>query len=72
MKITGELDFHGYKQEVEFDVLFMKVEDIWTVSGGFKVPLSAFEVDLPSLLLIKIEDYVDIEFNLKGILKEKK
>lgn len=71
MKIHGKLEFHGFKNDVELDIYFEKINDQWAVSGGFKVPLSAYEVDRPSLLMIKIEDDVDIEFNLNGILKEK-
>ena len=72
MIIHGELDFHGLKRNVELEILFIKTVEEWTVEGKFRIKLSEFDIKRPQLLMIKIEDYIDVEFSLIGTLEEHK
>ena len=65
-KITfnGELDFHGKKIQKSFDGTYLNTNDKLTIEGEFSVVLTDFDIKLPSLMLVKMDDFADIEFKL--------
>ena len=65
-KITfnGELDFHGKKIQKSFDGTYLNTNDKLTIEGEFSVILTDFDIKLPSLMLVKMDDFADIEFKL--------
>lgn len=62
--VAGKLTFHGRTKPVSFHVTphfqGQKVE----ITGGFAVKLSDFDVERPSLLFVKTEDKLTIDFDL--------
>ena len=65
-KITfnGELDFHGKKIQKSFEGSYVNTNDKLTIEGEFSVVLTDFDIKLPSLMLVKMDDFADIEFKL--------
>ena len=65
-KITfnGELDFHGKKIQKSFEGTYVNTNDKLTIEGEFSVVLTDFDIKLPSLMLVKMDDFADIEFKL--------
>ena len=65
-KITfnGELDFHGKKTKKSFEGTYVNTNDKLIIEGGFSVVLTDFDIKLPSLMLVKMDDFADIEFKL--------
>lgn len=63
--VKGELDFHGRKKEetIPVQVAFDSATQAH-VTGTFNVSLDKYEVDRPSLLLVKINDDCRIDLNL--------
>ena len=64
--ITGELDFHGRKhpETVQLKVEMRSATD-WHVTGGMSVSLDRYQIERPSLLLIKLEDECKIGLDLQ-------
>jgi polyisoprenoid-binding protein YceI len=64
--LSGELDFHGRKQPEKVSV---HVESTGAgtarATGRFSVSLDRYQIERPSLLLIKIDDACVIEFELE-------
>jgi polyisoprenoid-binding protein YceI len=64
--MQGELEFHGVKQQVQVPVTLQFASDgSARVSGKMKLSLDSFRIDRPSLLMIKLDDQCDVEFDLK-------
>ena len=64
--VAGELDFHGRKhpETVQLKVEMRSATD-WHVTGGFIISLDKYQVERPSLLLIKLEDACKIDLDLQ-------
>ena len=60
--VKGNLIFHGITKEFHFDAEQNTVGNMLTVTGSFTVSLDQFSVDRPSLLGMKIDDNILIEF----------
>lgn len=67
--VKGELDFHGRKKEetVPVEVTFNSATEAHA-KATFNVSLDKYEVDRPSLLLVKIND--DCKIDLDLVLKQ--
>lgn len=65
-KITlkGELDFHGIKVNKNIEGSFLKDEKNILIEGSFPIVLTDFKIELPSLMLKKIEDFAKISYKL--------
>lgn len=65
-KITfnGELDFHGKKIQKSFEGTYVNTNDKLIIEGEFSIVLTDFDIKLPSLMLVKMDDFADIEFKL--------
>ena len=61
---NGELDFHGKKIQKSFEGSYVNTNDKLTIEGEFSVVLTDFDIKLPSLMLVKMDDFADIEFKL--------
>ena len=61
---NGELDFHGKKTKKSFEGNYVNTNDKLIIEGGFSVVLTDFDIKLPSLMLVKMDDFADIEFKL--------
>ena len=66
MTLRGELDFHGVKRPVEVPVTVQFGTDgSARVQGKLTVSLEAYQIERPSLLLVKLDDACTIAFDLK-------
>lgn len=64
--LRGELDFHGVKRPLEVPLTVELGRDgSARVRGQFTVSLEAYQVERPSLLLVKLDDPCTIAFDLK-------
>ena len=61
----GILSFHGIEKEIPVKLMFSKKDDEFWGTCNFNVSLSDFDIDRPSLLMIKISDEIDIETKIK-------
>lgn len=68
IEFNGELDFHGKQVNKIFTASFNKENDILIVEGNFSIILTDFDIKLPSLMLVKMDDLAKINFKL--IFKE--
>jgi hypothetical protein len=64
--LEGQLEFHGRKQAEKIPVHVESTSPIGAhATGHFTVSLDRYQVERPSLLLIKIDDACVIDFDLK-------
>jgi polyisoprenoid-binding protein YceI len=65
LDVKGELEFHGRKkpETVPVEVTFTSAKDA-QATAKFAVSLEKYEVDRPSLMLIKIDDAIQIALDL--------
>ena len=64
LKFFGELNFHGIKLNTDIIAEAIMEEDNLILKGDFDIALSDFEVPLPSFMLRKMEDEIQIKFEL--------
>lgn len=64
LKISGKLNFHGKVKDITFEADFKLTDKEITVSGGFPVSMTAFDVERPSFMLVKTDDILEIKFNV--------
>lgn len=62
VKVKGQLTFHGVKKTVEIPmtVLFNSEKEA-VAEGSFDISLDAYNVDRPSLLMVKVDDVLVLE-----------
>ena len=66
--VIGNLFFHGVKKEVSLPVDLQIKEDRVIIKSSFEIRLSDYQIKRPSLLAIRINDVITIEFYLVGRL----
>ena len=64
LKFVGGLNFHGTKLNTDIIAEAIMEEDNLILKGDFDIALSDFEVPLPSFMLRKMEDEIQIKFEL--------
>jgi len=64
IKFEGELDFHGKKINKTIESNFTHDENSIKIDGKFSIVLTDFDIKLPSLMLVKMEDFADLNFKL--------
>ncbi|MDB4097655.1 YceI family protein [Flavobacteriaceae bacterium] len=64
IELNGELDFHGKKINKIVKASYIKGIDNLTIEGDFSIVLTDFEIKLPSLMLVKMDDLAKINFKL--------
>ena len=65
LHIKGTLSFHGVKQPIEVEAVVSKTGKSMVVEGKFRVTLTQFNIEPPTLLAIETEDFIDLEFHLE-------
>lgn len=61
--INGSLNFHGITKPLTINAKTYTEGNVIRVEGAFPVTLSEFKVERPSLLFVKIEDEIKINFS---------
>lgn len=64
LKVTGNLKFHGVTKPVTFECIQQTDRKGSTISGSFKVKLTDFNIEPPSLLAMATEDEFGISFRM--------
>ncbi len=60
----GELDFHGIKIKKKLKASYINKEKTVNIEGVFSVVLTDFNIKLPSLMLVKMDDFADLSYKL--------
>ena len=63
--INGYIDFHGVKIDKNITINFISENNIIKFKGGFDISLNDFNIPLPSLMFYKIDEKVDISFEIE-------
>ncbi|MBJ6760867.1 YceI family protein [Myxococcaceae bacterium JPH2] len=68
--LKGQLFFHNVKQNVEYPltVVFTSAKEVHT-EGSFDISLEGYQVERPSLLMVKVDDKVVVEPKLTFVLE---
>ena len=61
--LSGVINFHGIEKKINVNALINQ-EKYTSLSGTFKISPSEFDVKLPSFMLSKMEDSIEIVFEL--------
>jgi len=64
VKFKGTFNFHGIKIEKELIGNMNRKNDIWKISGNFKLVPSDFGIKLPSFLSVKMKNLLDIDYSI--------
>tara|TARA_B110000977_G_scaffold164420_1_gene210947 strand:+ start:5096 stop:5632 length:537 start_codon:yes stop_codon:yes gene_type:complete len=64
IELNGELDFHGKKINKTVRASFTIENNNLIIDGSFSIVLTDFDIKLPSLMLVKMEDLAKINFKL--------
>ena len=67
-QVVGDLLFHGVKKEISLPVDLLIEEDRVIVRSNFEIRLSDYQIKRPSLLTIRINNVITVEFYLVGKL----
>ena len=64
IKINGIMNFHGIEKDINISAKVFKLDGSIQLSGKFSVSLTEFLVNRPSLLTMKVDDEINLEFEL--------
>ena len=64
IKIDGKMNFHGIEKDINISAKVVQLDGSIQLSGKFSVSLTEFLVDRPSLLTMKVDDEINLEFEL--------
>ena len=64
VNFKGTFTFHGIKIEKELIGNMNRKNDIWKISGNFKLVPSDFGIKLPSFLSVKMKNLLDIDYSI--------
>tara|TARA_B100000131_G_scaffold169461_1_gene163753 strand:+ start:2143 stop:2715 length:573 start_codon:yes stop_codon:yes gene_type:complete len=70
INLNGELDFHGIRKDISFDVLITSDSQFLRGQTQFDIRLSDYNVERPSLLFVPISNQVTIKCDLYCLIKE--
>lgn len=62
--VKGKLQFHGVERMIETKVKLEKVNRRWVFSGSMPVLLEDYKVERPSLLFVKVDNKIQIDFKV--------
>ena len=62
--IHGKLDFHGVVKNITIVGLKESDKDEIILSGNFEIKPTDFEIQLPSFMMVKIDDVLNFEYKL--------
>ena len=63
--INGIFDFHGKQIKKTFSAFYKNQDSKWIIFGKFKLTPTDFDINLPSFLSIKMDDLLEIEYNIE-------
>ena len=63
--IKGIFDFHGKQIKKTFSASYKNQDSKWIIFGEFKLTPTDFDINLPSFLSIKMEDLLEIKYNIE-------
>ena len=61
----GEVEFHGQKKSILVYSTLSEEDNSIVINGKFTLIPSEFLIELPSFMLVKMEDFINIQFELK-------
>jgi len=62
--INGIFDFHGKQIKKTFSAYYKNQDSKWIIFGEFQLTPTDFNINLPSFLSIKMEDLLEIKYNI--------
>ena len=62
--INGIFDFHGKQIKKTFSASYKNQDSKWIIFGEFQLTPTDFNINLPSFLSIKMEDLLEIKYNI--------
>lgn len=62
--INGIFDFHGKQIKKTFSASYKNQDSKWIIFGEFQLTPTDFNINLPSFLSIKMEDLLEIKYNV--------
>jgi polyisoprenoid-binding protein YceI len=65
-KVEGQLTFHGVTKDLSVPVAIVLEDKKITASSEFELKLTDFQIELPSLLLLPVKDWIKITFSIEG------
>ena len=64
IRIDGIMNFHGIEKDINISAKVVQLDGSIKLSGKLSVYLTDFLVDRPSLLTMKVDDEINLEFEL--------
>jgi polyisoprenoid-binding protein YceI len=62
--VKGKLQFHGIERMIETKVKMEKVNNRWIYSGRLPVLLEDYKIERPSLLFVKVDNLMMVDFQV--------
>jgi polyisoprenoid-binding protein YceI len=62
--VKGKMQFHGVDRMIETKVKMEKVNNKWVFTGKLPILLEDYKVERPSLLFVKVDNLVQIDFKV--------
>jgi polyisoprenoid-binding protein YceI len=62
--VKGKLQFHGVERMIETKVKLEKINHKWMFTGSLPVLLEDYKVERPSLLFVKVDNKIQIDFQV--------
>ena len=62
---NGEIEFHGQKKSIQVLGTVDDSKNLINITGKFQIIPTEFSIKLPSFMLIEIEDYINISFDIQ-------
>ncbi len=62
--VKGKLQFHGIERMIETKVNMEKVNNNWVFTGTIPILLEDYKVERPSLLFVKVDNLVKVDFRV--------
>jgi polyisoprenoid-binding protein YceI len=62
--VKGRLQFHGVERIIETKVKLEKINRKWVFTGSLPVLLEDYKVERPSLLFVKVDNLIKIDFQV--------
>jgi len=71
VKVAGKIFIHGVEQDLNTEGSMIKVGDSYRIQTDFMVKLSDFNIEIPSLMFLKINEHMDVrlDFYIKKLEK---
>jgi polyisoprenoid-binding protein YceI len=66
-RIRGNLTFHGVTQPIETVAKIVKDGNRLRAEGAFDVKITDFDIERPSLLMVKVKDWIGLAFDVTAV-----